>query len=149
MDCLVQASGTQIVTLDCIAPLVGNLLLWAITLAGVVALFFVIFGGFKFLTSGGEKEKVEGARKTITFAIIGLVVIFSSFAILRLVGQITGIACLSTPFDSGGKGWSVNSCGLPRDTGGALQCNNVPPDCGLQNTVCNNNTGQWECAGGK
>jgi len=145
MDCLVQASGTQIVTLDCIAPLVGNLLLWAITLAGAVALIFVIFGGFKFLTSGGEKEKVEGARKTITWALIGLVVIFSSFAILRLVGQVTGVACLSTPFDSGSKGWSFNACGLPRNTGGALQCNESPNCPTNWDAVCNHNTGKWDC----
>jgi heme O synthase-like polyprenyltransferase len=71
---------------------------WAIGLASLVAMFFIIFGGFKFLTSGGDPKQVEGARKTLTYAIIGLILIFLAFAIIKLVGTITGANCISLPF---------------------------------------------------
>jgi hypothetical protein len=84
-----------VVTLDCIPILFINLLYYALLFAGVVALFLVIFSGIKFITSGGDAKQLEGARKMATWAIIGLVVILMSFAMVRLVSQVTGVGCLS------------------------------------------------------
>ena len=48
----------------------------------------------KFITSGGDPKQAEGARKTLTFAIIGLMVVVFSFAIVNLVAKTTGVGCL-------------------------------------------------------
>ncbi len=58
-------------------------------LGGVLlTLFFIAWGGVRWITSGGDKNKVESARKTITFSIIGLIVIVFSFILIRVIGQI-------------------------------------------------------------
>ncbi len=54
----------------------------------VVALIFLIWGGLKWIFSGGDKAAVESARNTIIAAIIGLVIVFAAFFLLNLVTQI-------------------------------------------------------------
>ena len=53
--------------------------------AGIVALIFVVYGGFKYVISGGDPQKVAAAKDTIVYAVIGLIVALSSFIIIRLV----------------------------------------------------------------
>lgn len=57
----------------------------------ILSLFFLIFGGIKWIMSQGEKTKIDSARKTITYAIIGLILAFLSFFIIRVVGSIFGV----------------------------------------------------------
>jgi len=85
-----------VATLKCL-PAVFRLGLDALLLfAGVAALFFIIFSGIKFLTSGGDPKQVEGARKTMTYAIVGLVVILLSFFIINIIADITGAGCIKS-----------------------------------------------------
>ena len=91
---LTEADG-YVMTLDCAPILFFNLIFWALFFAGLIALLLVIFGGFKFMTSGGDQKAVEGAKKTIMWAIIGLAVVLLSFAIVRLIADITGMECLT------------------------------------------------------
>lgn len=83
-----------VATLDCIGPLFQNILNTALGLSGVVALFLIVLSGIKFITSGGDAKQVEGARKTLTYAIIGLIVVFFSFFILNLISYTTGVSCI-------------------------------------------------------
>ena len=62
--------------------------------ATLVCILLIVWGGIQWITSSGEKAGVESARKRIVFAIIGLVVIFLSFAIIRLVGQFFDLKLL-------------------------------------------------------
>ena len=87
-------SGDTILTLRCIFPLIFNVIFWAIGLAGTVALFMIIFAGYQFLFSGGDPKAVDGARKTLTFAILGLFIVFLSFLILNIISTVTGVVCL-------------------------------------------------------
>ena len=54
----------------------------------VVALAFLIYGGIKWILSGGDKAGVDAARKHIVAAIVGLVIVVTSFVILNFVFQI-------------------------------------------------------------
>lgn len=83
-----------VATLNCIGPLFQNVLGALLSFSGVVALFLIILSGIKFITSGGDAKQVEGARKTLTYAVIGLVVIFLSFFILNIISTITGVGCI-------------------------------------------------------
>lgn len=83
--------NTGIATLDCIPPLIASLVNWALVFAGVVAFFLLVYAGYKFIASGGDPKSVEGAKKTATYAIIGLILVLLSFFIVRLIGQITGL----------------------------------------------------------
>ena len=57
-----------------------------ITAAIVLALIFLMWGGISWVISGGEKTKLQAARNTVIFAIVGLVTSLLSFAIVNLIG---------------------------------------------------------------
>ncbi|MCL4353721.1 pilin [Patescibacteria group bacterium] len=93
-NCLFDQNGANVATLNCVKAVFYNVINYAFVFAGVAALVFVILSGIKFLTSGGDPKQVEGARQTMTYAIIGLVIILLSSAILNLIAGITGVACI-------------------------------------------------------
>lgn len=55
--------------------------------AGIIAIFFVIIGGYRYIFDGGNSEQAEKGKKTVTNALIGLVIIFLSFAIVTIVSK--------------------------------------------------------------
>lgn len=52
---------------------------------GIIAIIIILYGGFVWLTSAGNEEKVGQAKKIITAGIIGLVIVFISYAIASFV----------------------------------------------------------------
>lgn len=52
---------------------------------GSITLLVFIIGGFMWLTSGGNQDKVQMGSKTMLYASIGIFVIFASYAILSLI----------------------------------------------------------------
>jgi len=56
---------------------------------GVVAVIMIIFGGFKYITSGGASEKVTSAKNTILYAIIGLIIVALAQLIVHFVLNAT------------------------------------------------------------
>lgn len=59
--------------------------------AGLVAFVYLLLGGIKWITSGGDKAAVEGARNQIIQALIGLIVVFAAWGLIVLVEKLTGI----------------------------------------------------------
>ncbi len=86
-----QKTTNEGIPLDCVTFVFQNVLTAALLFAGIVALLMIILGGIKFLTSGGDPKQVEGARNTLTWAIVGLVLVLLSFFILNLIGFVTGV----------------------------------------------------------
>lgn len=91
-SCLDKLTGTP--SLNCVPIVFNNVVKAALMFAGVVAVFLIIISGIKFINSGGDPKQVEGARKTMTYAIIGLVIILSSFFIISVIGSSTGATCI-------------------------------------------------------
>jgi len=52
---------------------------------GAVAVIMLIFGGFRYVTSGGKQESVTSAKNTIIYAIIGLVIVALAQIIVQFV----------------------------------------------------------------
>jgi len=90
--------ATKIATLRCIPIVFKNVISAALMLVGVVAVALIIYSGISFVTSGGDPKKVEGARRILTFAIIGLVIVLSSFGILFFIGYVTDSTTCITSF---------------------------------------------------
>lgn len=61
-------------------------------LVGVVAVIMIIFGGFKYITSGGTSEKVTSAKNTILYGLIGLVIVALAQVIVKFVLRETSVA---------------------------------------------------------
>ena len=68
----------------------------AFVLSGIILLFFFIMGGIGMISSAGESDpqKAEQAKKTITSAVIGFVIVFVSYWIVKLIGSLLGISDL-------------------------------------------------------
>jgi hypothetical protein len=65
--------------------LFANIVQYLIIIGVVVSIIFIVWGGIKWTTSGGDKEKVQQARGTITAAIVGLIIALLAFAIVSYV----------------------------------------------------------------
>lgn len=77
---------------------VGGIISGAISLVLIVValvfFFILVFGGLKWVTSGGDEKKVGEARSQITNALIGLAIVFAAWAIMKLIGTVFGIDIL-------------------------------------------------------
>lgn len=74
-----------------LATIIEKVLNGVSIIAGLVVFIYLIMGGFEFLSSAGETEKVAKAQKKITFAIIGLIVILASYAIAKFILNVLGV----------------------------------------------------------
>ena len=71
--------------------IVVNIVEILLMLAGYAAVAFIIYGGFKYMTSTGSPESMVSARKTIMNAVIGLVISVVAIAVIRTVSSGLGI----------------------------------------------------------
>jgi len=95
---VMNSSNTEvgrIPTLDCIPALFSEAVYWAFLIAGSVAVVMIIWAGIKYIRSGGDQKQVQSARQTLTFGIIGLIVVLSSVFIINLVSFVTGAKCIT------------------------------------------------------
>lgn len=92
--CPTNSQYSRLCTLN-IGTAIGNLVIFIYIIAVIAALLYLLWGGLKWLTSGGDKTSVQAAREHITAAIIGLVIIFLSYLILSLIAKFF----LGTSFD--------------------------------------------------
>lgn len=89
-DCTEPVAGGEVATLTCIPVLMANIIGAFMAFAGLVALIFIIWGGIKYTSSKGDPQAIDSAKKTITWAIVGLVFIIFSYVILTFIEDITG-----------------------------------------------------------
>lgn len=73
-----------------IAFVIGTLIFFAMLILGAIA----------WISSGGDKQKLEEARGRITNALIGLILLFASYAIIRLIETFFGIHILTLDITS-------------------------------------------------
>lgn len=81
----------NVATLQDLEGLFSNVVNIILGIAGVTFFVLLLSSGFKFITSGGDPKALEGAKKTLTFAIGGLILIIASYLILVLIKEITGV----------------------------------------------------------
>jgi hypothetical protein len=73
-----------------IGTLINAVLSFVMVIAALLVFFYLIWGGIEWITSGGDKGQTEKARNKITAAVIGLVILAASYAILTLVLRFLG-----------------------------------------------------------
>ncbi len=76
-----------------VSSIVSLFLNIAFVLSGIILLFFFILGGIGLIGGAGQDnpQKAEQSKKTITSAVIGFVIVFASYWIVKLVGQLLGM----------------------------------------------------------
>lgn len=79
-DCVPRITGIGDVWL--IAAAILDILL---RLAAIAAIIFIVYGGFEFITSQGEPEKISRARGTVINAVVGLVISIAATAVVTFI----------------------------------------------------------------
>lgn len=100
MDCTKE---TGVATLNCIPDLLRGVINFGTKFAGVVLLFFIVYSAVKFITSSGDPGKIASARKSLTYALIGFILITGAFLIISFVSKITQIPCEVIGLNCGSK----------------------------------------------
>jgi hypothetical protein len=79
-------------------------LLWRtlILVGGLATLLFLLWGALDWILAGGDEGKVSSARQKMTGAVIGLVILASTIAIVELIGGLIGIDLLDICFPGPG-----------------------------------------------
>lgn len=62
-----------------------------VLIAGIWAVAFIVIGGFKMVISQGNEEAVTAARKSITWSVIGLIVVLLAFSIIAIIQNLVGV----------------------------------------------------------
>lgn len=79
---------------EIVAELIGKFLNLAFMIGGAVLLAMIIISGFQWMTAGGDKQAVSAARGRLTSAIIGFIILASTYAILSFVGDFLEVKFL-------------------------------------------------------
>lgn len=77
-----------------IGEIISLLLPYIFVLAGIILFGYLIMGGFAFLTSAGDPEKIKTAQKKLVNAIIGFVIIFAAYWLMQILQEVLGISIL-------------------------------------------------------
>ncbi len=77
-----------------VSNLVSFLVTAVLIVASLVFFFILVISGIKWITAGGDENKVKAAKAQITNALIGLVIVFAAWAVINLLGTIFGIDLL-------------------------------------------------------
>lgn len=78
-----------------IVQIVRAVIRFILLIAFVLAFIFLLIGGLRWITAGGDEKGVAGARGMITAALIGLVIVLLAFAIIKLVETFFGVTIIS------------------------------------------------------
>jgi hypothetical protein len=81
---------------DDLGTLIKNTVTLFFSIGGIGFTIMILWGTVNWILSGGDKEKIAGARKRITTAIVGLVLLSLTFVIIFVLGQILGLESLYT-----------------------------------------------------
>lgn len=72
------------------AVLLNNVVSMIVALASIALFVYLMAGGFQYITAGGDKVAVDNAKKTITHAITGIVIMSAAFVLVNILGAVLG-----------------------------------------------------------
>lgn len=90
----VYENDAEVATIQGLQCLLANVLSVALTILGLIGFVMMIVASLRYLLSGGNSQQVEKSKQTMTYAVIGIVVALSSFIILNLIAQFTGVTSI-------------------------------------------------------
>lgn len=77
-----------------------RLVMMGLTIGVLIFFFIMIVGAIQWISSGGDKNALEEAKHKITNAVIGIFILFSVFAILKVIENFFGISILTLDISS-------------------------------------------------
>lgn len=95
-DCLTFQGESAVTAYPDAAHLVNNILPNVYIAGGLIIFFMIVFGGFTIISNANNPDKMKEGTKTITSAIIGLLVLFASYWIIQIIQVVTGVQILNS-----------------------------------------------------
>lgn len=71
--------------------LAGSIVNFLSSIAALVALAVFIWGAFRYMTSLGDEQKAESAKRVMLYAVVGLFLVGAAYVVIRLVGNLLGL----------------------------------------------------------
>ena len=98
--------NNEVATVQGVGCLIANLASVALTLLGIAGFIMIVYDAFNMMVMGGNSQATEKSKNTITFAVIGIILALSSFIIINLISEFTGIEAIKTfAIPGSGKNW--------------------------------------------
>jgi len=79
---------------ELIAELIGNIVNLAFMVGGLILLIMIIVSGIQWMLAGGDKQAVASAQGRLTSAVIGFIILASTYAIVSLIAHVLNIEFL-------------------------------------------------------
>lgn len=83
-----------------LGSIISSVLPYIFTIAGILLLVYLIFGGFQLMLSRGDPKAAQSAKSHITNALIGFIIIFIAFWVVQLFGQVLGLTKITGIFNN-------------------------------------------------
>ncbi len=77
-----------------VGAIFGDVLSYVYIFAGLILLLMLISGGVGLMTSGGNPDKMKAGYGRITSALIGFLIVFISYIVVKIVESILGVVIL-------------------------------------------------------
>jgi hypothetical protein len=88
----ISAGGGGILFFQALIP---SLIGLSFVIGSIIFFFMLLIGAIQWISSGGDKAAVESARARVAQALVGVIVLFSAFAIVKVVEEFFGINILA------------------------------------------------------
>ena len=84
-----------------LGPLISSTITLVLVIALLATFAYLVWGGIAWITSGGDKTQVEAARNRIQAAILGLFIVFASWAVMKIIASFFGVTFPNISFPTG------------------------------------------------
>ncbi len=68
----------------------------SVTLAFIILVIVLVYGGIRFLTSGGDTKSIQAGTQAITWGFLGIIFLVLAWIILKLIEAFTGVPLTSS-----------------------------------------------------
>lgn len=86
-----QAIKGPLENINNVGELVTRVVSFLIPLAGIILFFVLVMGGYDFLLSQGNPEKIKSGRAKITAGLIGFVILITAYLAVKIIAMIFGL----------------------------------------------------------
>jgi hypothetical protein len=84
-----QLNGMNCASVISVGGIIIIVLNWFLGIAGLIAVLFLVWGGFKMIVSNGNEETFKEGRTTVINALIGLAVVILAYVVVTIVANTT------------------------------------------------------------
>ncbi|OQB44510.1 MAG: hypothetical protein BWY03_00032 [Parcubacteria group bacterium ADurb.Bin159] len=118
-----------------LVTVIGNIIKWVLGFLGLIATIIIIIGGFQWMSSGGNQEKIDKAKKLMINGLIGLIIVVLAYSIswfiIRAIEKdiLTNEEIIGKECDISGTCSGCLRClnGIWQFDNSCLNCEDVPP----------------------